>query len=101
VCQTQIFFWIAPSITKNQTSGSELGKNAKDYPETSGELGHAQKNREAFAHATVVASACRVPKVIPSARQEHESYHDAQEEKRDISKTGQLQKRHRLIIQSP
>jgi hypothetical protein len=86
---------------QDQTGGSELGKNAKDYPETSGELDCAQKNREPFAQANVFASAGRVSEVIPSARQEHESHHDAQEEKRDISKTIQLQKRHPLLIQPP
>jgi hypothetical protein len=79
-----------PEHYQDQTGGSNLGKNAKDYPETPGELDCAQKNREPFAQANVFASAGRVSEVIPSARQEHESYHDAQEEKRDISKTSQL-----------
>ena len=89
--QTKISFWIPPSITKIKPSGSELGKNAEDLSQTSGELG---QNREAFAHANVFPSARRVPEVIPSARQENESHHDAQEEKRDVSKTSQPQKRH-------
>ena len=42
---------------QDQTGGSNLGKNAKDYPETPGELDCPQKNREAFAHANVFASA--------------------------------------------
>src|SRR5205807_5242252 len=57
-----------------------------------GELGRAQKNRETFAHANVFAAAQRVPEMIPSACQEHESHHDTQEEKRDISKTSQRRK---------
>ena len=70
----------------------------KDHSETPGELGRAQKNREVFARANVFTSVFRVPEVVPSARQEHDSHHDAQEEKCDISKTSQLRKNHALII---
>jgi hypothetical protein len=83
---------------QNQTGGSELSENAKDHSETSGELGRAQKNREVFAHANVFTSVLRVPEVIPSARQKHDSHDDAQEEKRDISKTSQLRKNHASIL---
>jgi len=79
-----------PEHYQDQTGGRNLGKNAKDYRETPGELDCAQKNREPFAQANLFASAGRVSEVIPSARQEHKPHHDAQEEKRDISKTSQV-----------
>jgi len=84
-----------------QTDGSELGENAKDDTETSGDPSRAQKNREAFAHSDGLAPSLRILQVFPSARHEHDPNHDAQKKKRDISETSQLRKHQAPIIPPP
>ena len=84
-----------------QTDGSELGENAKDHSQAPCDFSRAQKDREAFAHSNGLASPLRILEVFPSTRYEHDSNHDAQKKKREISETSQLRKHHALIIQSP
>jgi hypothetical protein len=61
-----------------------LREDAKNYSQTSGDFGCAQKNSKTFAHSDVLAPRFRVLEVIPSTGDEHNSNHDAQKKKRDI-----------------
>ena len=69
---------------QNQTDGGEIALDAKDNSETSGQLSCSQEDREAFTHSDVFASLLRVFEVFPSAHDEHEPDHDAQQKERHV-----------------
>jgi len=77
-------------MIKIKPAAAILRQEAKHYSKASGQFRCSQENREGLTHSNAFASFLSTLEMFPSAHDEHEPDHDAQQKQRNIGETSQL-----------
>jgi hypothetical protein len=95
VCQTKIFFRMAPSITTINPSAASRVRAPTATPRPPSSSATPKTEGEGFRHADALASFFGSREIAPATGDENQSQREAKQEKPEIGKPGKLREHRR------